>query len=941
MAVCEDEAYGSDVTEEYSEDNDKVSYESEMKPSDSDIPSTETLKQMAETDIRGLDTYLFDNATQGFEALANNEMAQGGGPQTTSPIISDSEMKSSAGARAILKGASPSHYFRPVTPVEHENTMFPSPTGTPGRTGTVQSPGRGRASLTIYPPSPRASPTRGRARVTVYTSPGRGSQQSSPSPGPVTPPFASPTPSPRQPSQLSPSPGRGAAMRGTSARGGRARGGRGQTPRGGRGATLSSPPSATGFSTELAQMLFKGSNPLTAELGSYKSPQPVVKSPVPVQIQQSPAAQPRGGRARGRGQATKGGGRGGRGGTRGQSKQVTTKATPGPRTSQPVSQKMAFSSELASMLHGSSNLLGAMQQRSPIQQAPQHVAPEVKSSVSEQLQEALKGSQAMQAISGGHPVPGVPRSSQPVAIVQPRGRNKPEVKSDPNLTGENMKPSGFGLVKTEQSGKPPNGSAQELIDSEPKVKLPPVDVFMNSEVTDFKLPVGVGKGAEEELGETEVDDAAEDEEEDTVGSGNVEDEGEKKRGPGSKTSAGKNSSKKSQARKGTKRKKDDEDLEDDDQEYYGDDDDDNYDDDYVPEEREEVLEKDQLPKMKKPPARKKTKRVKEEDTDYLPHGRNATGGNGKVVTAEIHKEPELFSDDEMASTESKKPDQKPKNTKPKPGPKSRKVKANSKTKKDMGEEINDATEEGVQDVQEIVEQPKSKPGEEYDEQPVERTGNPKQSEARNNEISEAQNGDNDDEQEDDQSQLGGDAIESQESEPSKSPAGKKKTTSKKTPAKVKKNTPGTKKAAEDARKKLESTMKNVQVHISVFKCYNCNETFASKGELAKHDAERHPQMFECKKCRAVFIDEEAFLKHDGECDVNLAEDQMEADDSSEKTNNFACEECEEKFEDRVGLERHLMTHGDEASLACTACLQKYTTEEEMEQHMNEDHNPDE
>ena len=132
-----------------------------------------------------------------------------------------------------------------------------------------------------------------------------------------------------------------------------------------------------------------------------------------------------------------------------------------------------------------------------------------------------------------------------------------------------------------------------------------------------------------------------------------------------------------------------------------------------------------------------------------------------------------------------------------------------------------------------------------------------------------------------------------------------------------------------------------QVHISVFKCYNCNETFASKGELAKHDAERHPQMFECKKCRAVFIDEEAFLKHDGECDVNLAEDQMEVDESSEKTNNFACKECEEKFEDRIGMERHLMTHGDEASFACTACLQKFTTEEEMEQHVNEDHNPDE
>ena len=940
MAECEDEAYGSDVTEEYSEDNDKVSYESEMKPSDSDIPSTETLKQMAETDIRCLDTYLFDNATQGFEALANNEMAQGGGPQTTSPIIPDNEMKGSAGARAILQEASPSHYFRPATPVEHGNTMFPSPTGTPGRAGTVQSPGRGRPSMTIYPPSPRASPTGGRARVTVYTSPGRGSQQSSPSPGGITSPFVSPTPSPKQYSQLSPSHGRGTANRGTSTRGGRARGGRGQTPRGGRGTTLSSPPSATGFSAELTQMLLKGSKPLTAGLDSYKSPQPVVRSPAPVQIQQSPV-QPRGGRARGRGQATKGGGRGGRGGTRGPPKQVTTKATPGrqlgPRTSQPVSQKTALSSELTSMLQGSSSLLGAMQQRpQQVQQTPQHV-PEVKSSVSEQLQEALKGSQAMQAISGGLPVPGVPRSSHPVAIVQPRGRNKPEVKSDPNPTRGHVNPSGSedGLVKTEQSGKPPNGNAQELIDSEPKVKLPPIDVFMNSEVTDFKLPPGVSKEAED-LGETEVDDAADDEEEETAGSGNAEGEREKKKG--SKTSAGKKSSRKPQARKGTKRKKDDEDL-DDDQEYYGDEDDDNDDDDYLPGDGDDMVEKDEVPKTKKPPARKRTRRVKEEDADYLQRERNTVGGNGKVVTAEIHQEPELFSDDEMASTESKTPDQKPKNTKPKPGPKSRKVKANSKTKKDIGEEINDATEEGIQDVQGIVEQPK--PGEEHDEQPVERKRGSKQSETRNNEISEAQNGDNDDEQEEDHSQLRGDAIESQESEPSKSPAGKKKTTSKKTPAKAKKNTPATKKAAEDERKKLESTMKNVQVHISVFKCCNCNETFASKGELAKHDAERHPQMFECKKCRAVFIDEEAFLKHDGECDVNLAEDQMEVDESSEKTNNFACKECEEKFEDRIGLERHLMTHGDEASFACTACLQKFTTEEEMEQHMNEDHNPDE
>ena len=801
--------------------------------------------------------------------------------------------------------------------------------------------------MTIYPPSPRASPTRGRARVTVYTSPGRGSQQSSPSPGRITSPFVSPTPSPKRYSQLSPSHGRGTAIRGTSARGGRARGGRGQTPRGGRGTALSSPPSATGFSAELTQMLLKGSKPLKAGLDSYKSPQPVVKSPAPVQIQQSPTVQPRGGRARGRVQATKGGGRGGRGGTRGQPKPVTVKATPGrqlgPQILQPVSQKTALSSELASMLQGSSNLLGAMQQRpQQVQEAPQHV-PEMKSSVSEQLQEALKGSQAMQAISGGLPVPGVPRSSHPVAIVQPRGRNKPEVNSDPNLTREDMNPnsSDDGLVKTEQSGKPPNGNAQELIDSEPKVKLPPIDVFMNSEVTDFKLPAGVSKEVED-LGETEVDDAADDEEEETAGSGNAEDEGEKKKGPGSKTSAGKKSTKKPQARKGTKRKEDDEDLEDDDQEYYGDDDDDNNDDDYVPEEGEEVLEKDQLTKMKKPPSRKRNKRVKEEDADYLPRGRDAMGGNGKLVRAEIHKEPELFSDYEMASTESKKPNPKTKNTKPKPGPKFRKIKTNSKTKKDAEEKMNDPAEEGFQDAQENVDHPKSEPGEERDEQPAKRKRSPKQSETQNDEISEAQNGDNEDEQEDDQRQLGGDAIESQESEPSKSPAGKKKTTSKKTPAKAKKNaSASTKKVAEDARKKLESTMKNVQVHISVFKCYNCNETFASKGELAKHDADRHPQMFECKKCRAVFIDEEAFLKHDGECDLNLGEDQMEADDSSEKTNNFACEECEEKFEDRIGLERHLMTHGDEASFACTACLQKFTTEEEMEQHMNEDHNPDE
>ena len=933
MADVEDEAYGSDVTEEYSEDNDKVSYGSEMKPSDSDIPSTETLKQFSETDIGSLDNYLFANTAQGLEALANNEMAQGG-LQTTSPIIPDSEMNGSAGARAILKEASPSQYFRPVTPVGHENTMFPSPTGTPGR--AVQSPGRGRARVTIFPPSPRASPSGRTAHVTVYPSPDRGSPLSSSSPGRTNSPFTSPPPrtdssflspparispfsspnrSPRQPSQ--PSPGRGAAIRGTGAKAGRARGqtargGRGQTARGGRGRAIGSPTPTTGFSSQLAEML-KGSK----TFDPYKSPEPVVKSSRTGQVhaQQSPTSEPRGRGSRARGQATRGGGRGGRGSTRGQPKQVTAKGASGrqlgpSQTMQAVPQKPACSSALAYMLQGSSNLLGALQQSPHQVQTPQHKMPEMKSQVSEQLQAALKGSQAMQASSGG----------QPVAVVQPRGRS-PKEKSETNPVMENTKSDtdgvGSGVIKTEKPEKPSNGYNQELTDSEPKAKLPPIDVFLksNKEVTDFKLPAGVAEKAE-------TDDAVDDEEE-TAGSGNAEVE-ETKSEPASKTSTGKNSNK-HPARKGTKRKKD-EDLDDydDDEEYYGCDEED--DDDYLPEEKDQMVDKDQVPKAKKPPARKRTKRVKDTDADYLPQGRAATRGNGKVVAAEVHKEQGLFSDEDTVSTESRKPDQRGKNTKAKPGPKSRNAKAQSKAKKNTEVQMDDVSEENIQD---DVEQSNTGTA----EQSVNRKRSPKR-----REISEAQN---DDEQVEDQSRLDGDAAESGESETSKSPAGKKKTTtSKKTPAKAKKNAPiPNKKTDKDARKKLESALKDCEVLIPVFKCYSCDETFASNGELAKHDAEYHPQMFECNKCRAVFIDEEAFLKHDAECDVNPVEEEREVD-KSEKPSNFACQECEEEFEDRIELERHIMTHGYEAGFACTACLQKFATEEEKEQHMNVDH-PDE
>ena len=48
----------------------------------------------------------------------------------------------------------------------------------------------------------------------------------------------------------------------------------------------------------------------------------------------------------------------------------------------------------------------------------------------------------------------------------------------------------------------------------------------------------------------------------------------------------------------------------------------------------------------------------------------------------------------------------------------------------------------------------------------------------------------------------------------------------------------------DGQKNWNWPWKIFEFRIPVFKCYNCDETFASK-ELANHDAEYHPQMLEC------------------------------------------------------------------------------------------------
>ena len=875
----------TDVTEEYADqpDNGYVSNESDDKQVDPALESGEALQQLSEEGIEGLDNFLFDTKAQGFEALANNEMARQGF-QTPSPIP-DGYVNGSLEARAILKEASPSQMTGSAQ-IGFDDTMFSSPKRPIEQAASLASPGRGRASVTYSSPRP-ISPGHGRATVTHYPSPVKREQAASPtSPGRAS--FH------RSSGQASPA--RGTA----SGRGGRGRGSRGQG-RGTRGqgfpvsrrASMGPPsPCASGTSPELAQLL-QGSQVLWGAL-NMTSPQAVIRPAVVQQETQQRAVRGRGkgrgrgqqsaqpgiqktvvqerGRARGRAQLiaqpangqeaekpvqrggkARGGGQG-RGGRGQRGKSV--------KRLQPVAPARAsnISSDLAKLMAGNPALeqgFSAKTQQNEanrsqdMQGSPQKL---VADPLSSDLQAMLKGSNVMQALGGNDTTPTI--SPRPVA-------ETPEVLTPVKLVqtktteSEGNKLNMEGLVE----------KSAESTENVPTVKLPSIETLLdkNQGVTDFKLPEQYGAGdaniqMEDEDGELENQDHE-------TESGEADDETESEESE-TRTTKGK--------------------------------------------------------RVKKPATRKTrgTKRKKEENEEYTPEGESGASSNSddsRVLVADVHREQGPFSDEDkvgkLEDGSEKLPTASPKTKRTKAGPKSRKKGGAFQTEQEDNADHNN----GVDEKSEV----------DQEQTPSEKAGKGKVSSRQaSRKARQAIKRDHDEEelgevieeiQAEDQEETASDVPQS---------VAAKKASGKKSPAKGKKTCAKvSNKAVREANKKSESSLKDAIVQISVFKCCACNLKFATRDQLGKHDGEVHPRAYECEKCRAVFIDQEVLLRHKGQCDY----------ESDSGKPDLKCEECEEEFKDQVAIERHAMTHETTRTFACTKCLQNFDKETDYEKHVEGGH----
>ena len=128
------------------------------------------------------------------------------------------------------------------------------------------------------------------------------------------------------------------------------------------------------------------------------------------------------------------------------------------------------------------------------------------------------------------------------------------------------------------------------------------------------------------------------------------------------------------------------------------------------------------------------------------------------------------------------------------------------------------------------------------------------------------------------------------------------------------------------KRNLDRHIKVVHENIKLFPCI-CGKLFGSKQEMERHVklcSQKNLEGFCCPKCRGQFDSMETMYDHLKSCEkIDL------------KSNEFDCEKCGEKFQEKESLSRHLFfIHQHEKDFICPKCdIKLYGNQETLLQHL--------